>query len=369
VMGAYNGWERANWFSKPGDDTSLEACETWERFGPWEKRVKEECKNVRDGCGILDLPGFSRFRLNGIGVAEEIRSLCTGSIPKIGRMNLIYISDNRGRIVTEMSCVRLAEDDFILITAAAAQWHDKDLLVERLSSKIKIIDDTDKIDTLIITGPQSRSVLAKISNADLDKEWLTHQTVIVSGVEALVIRVSFAGELGWEIHLKNECVHKVYDSAIANGAKPFGMYALDSLRIEKGYRAWKGDLTTDYTLIEGGLDRFIKFDKPQDFCGKGELMKEKKRGARKRFVTLVIDNDVYDTPYMSTIWNGSNAVGETTSGAWGYRVNQAIALGMVKSGFNEPGQKLEVEIYGRRYGATVQENKPLWDPKNDRLRL
>ena len=369
VMGAYNGWERANWFSKPGDDTSLEACETWERFGPWEKRVKEECKNVRDGCGILDLPGFSRFRLNGIGVAEEIRSLCTGSIPKIGRMNLIYISDNRGRIVTEMSCVRLAEDDFILITAAAAQWHDKDLLVERLSSKIKIIDDTDKIDTLIITGPQSRSVLAKISNADLDKEWLTHQTVVVSGFEALVIRVSFAGELGWEIHLKNECVHKVYDSAIANGAKPFGMYALDSLRIEKGYRAWKGDLTTDYTLIEGGLDRFIKFDKPQDFCGKGELMKEKKRGARKRFVTLVIDNDVYDTPYMSTIWNGSNAVGETTSGAWGYRVNQAIALGMVKSGLNEPGQKLEVEIYGKRYGATVQEDKPLWDPKNDRLRL
>ena len=369
VMGAYNGWERANWFSKPGDDTSLEACETWERFGPWEKRVKEECKNVRDGCGILDLPGFSRFRLNGIGVAEEIRSLCTGSIPKIGRMNLIYISDNRGRIVTEMSCVRLAEDDFILITAAAAQWHDKDLLVERLSSKIKIIDDTDKIDTLIITGPQSRNVLAKISNADLDKEWLTHQTVVVSGVEALVIRVSFAGELGWEIHLKNEYVDKVYDSAIENGAKPFGMYALDSLRIEKGYRAWKGDLTTDYTLIEGGLDRFIKFDKPQDFCGKGELMKEKQRGAKKRFVTLVIDNDVYDTPYMSTIWNGSNAVGETTSGAWGYRVNQAIALGMVKSGFNEPGQKLEVEIYGRRYGATVQENKPLWDPKNDRLRL
>ena len=98
-------------------------------------------------------------------------------------------------------------------------------------------------------------------------------------------------------------------------------------------------------------------------------MKEKQRGAKKRFVTLVIDNDVYDTPYMSTIWNGSNAVGETTSGAWGYRVNQAIALGMVKSGFNEPGQKLEVEIYGRRYGATVQENKPLWDPENDRLRL
>ena len=103
VMGAYNGWERATWFSKPGDDTSLEAYETWERFGPWEKRVKEECENVRDGCGILDLPGFSRFRLNGVGTADEIRSLCTGSIPKIGRMNLIYISDNSCLLYTSPS--------------------------------------------------------------------------------------------------------------------------------------------------------------------------------------------------------------------------------------------------------------------------
>jgi dimethylglycine dehydrogenase len=368
VMGVYNGWERANWFSKPGDDISLEACETWERFGPWEKRVKEECENVRDGCGVLDLPGFSRFRVNGVGVAEELRSLCTGSIPKIGRINLIYISDIRGRIVTEMSCVRLSEDDFILITAAAAQWHDRDLLKDRFSKNINIVDETENIDTLIITGPKSRDVLAKISDADLNKTWLTHQTAKVFGIRALIIRVSFAGELGWEIHLKNEDVQKVYDAMKANGAKPFGMYALNSLRIEKGYRAWKGDLTSDYTLLESGLDRFIKFDKPQDFLGKHELFKEKQRGVEKRFVTLIVDNESYDTPYMSTIWNGSRAVGETTSGAWGYRINKAIALGMVQKEFTEPGQKLDIEIYGKRFSATVQKNQPLWDPENKRLR-
>lgn len=368
VMGVYNGWERANWFSKPEDDISLRSCETWDRSGPWEKRVKEECENVRDSCGILDLPGFSRFRVNGPGAAEELRGLCTGAIPKIGRMNLIYIADTRGRILTEMSCVRLSEDDFILITAAAAQWHDRDLLNERLSNKIDISDETNEMDTLIITGPKSRDVLSKVSDADLNSDWLTHKTSRVSGLDAFIIRVSFAGELGWEIHLKNGYVQKVYNDLIANGAKPFGMYALNSLRVEKGYRAWKGDLSTDYTLLEGGLDRFIKFDKPQDFCGKAELMKEKQRGIKKRFVTLVIDNEIYDAPYMSTIWNGTDVVGETTSGAWGYRVNQAIALGMVKTEFTEPGQKLEIEIYGKRFGAIVQENQSLWDPENERLR-
>ena len=97
-------------------------------------------------------------------------------------------------------------------------------------------------------------------------------------------------------------------------------------------------------------------------------MKEKQRGIKKRFVTLVIDNEIYDAPYMSTIWNGTDVVGETTSGAWGYRVNQAIALGMVKTEFTEPGQKLEIEIYGKRFGAIVQENQSLWDPENERLR-
>ena len=224
------------------------------------------------------------------------------------------------------------------------------------------------MDTLIITGPKSRSVLSLISDVDVNKGWLTHQVATVAGVEAFVIRVSYAGELGWEVHLKNKDVQKVYDSAKLNGAKPFGMYALNSLRIEKGYRAWKGELTTDYSLLEGGLDRFVKFDKPQEFIGKSALLSEMQQGIKSRFVTLIVDSEKYDAPYMSTIWYKNQIVGETTSGAWGYRVNKSIALGVIKSEFCQQGQSLEVEIYGERFNAIVQEDKPLWDPENERLR-
>jgi dimethylglycine dehydrogenase len=368
VMGAYNGWERANWFSKVGDDISLKSCETWERFGPWEIRIKEECEAVRDECGILDLPGFSRFKLTGEGTAEALRSICTGSLPKVGRMNLIYIADERGRILTEMSCIRISENEFLLITAAVAQWHDGELLRNKLPKTIIIIDQTDQFDTLILTGPKSREVLTKFSDADLSMGWLTHQTCLVGGVNAFLIRVSYAGELGWEIHLKNSDVRVVYELAILNGVRPFGMYALNSLRIEKGYRTWKGDLTTDYSMLEGGLGRFIKFDKPQDFPGKIALSNELQQGSKKQFVTLIIDNDRFDAPYMSSIWFGDKVVGETTSSAWGYRVKKAIALGMVEIEFADPGKILEVEIYGERFSGIVQADQPLWDPMNERIK-
>jgi dimethylglycine dehydrogenase len=146
------------------------------------------------------------------------------------------------------------------------------------------------------------------------------------------------------------------------------MWALNSLRMEKGYRTWKGDLSTDYTLLEGGLDRFVKFDKPQDFTGKAALMSEKQRGVKKRFVTLVVEAKDCDAPYMSTIWHGGKVVGETTSGAWGYRVNASVALGMIRADLAVPGTEVEVEIYGIRCRAVVQEDQPLWDAENARIR-
>jgi dimethylglycine dehydrogenase len=155
---------------------------------------------------------------------------------------------------------------------------------------------------------------------------------------------------------------------LAAGAKPFGMWALNSLRLEKGYRAWKGDLSTDYSLLEGGLDRFVKFDKPQDFPGKAALLAEKQRGSKKRFVTLVVDAGEADAPYMSTLWHDGKIVGETTSGGWGYRVNASIAFGMLRTDLAVPGTEIEVEIYGERCRAVVQEDQPLWDAANERIR-
>ncbi len=368
VMGAYNGWERANWFAQPGDDTSLEATHTWGRSGPWEQRIKEECEAVRDHCGVLDLPGFSRFEVKGEGAAEALRGLITGGLPKVGRINLVYISDDRGRILTEMSCIRLGENEFVMITAATAQWHDRDILLAAMPASVSVEDVTTTRDTLIVTGPKSRDILSGLSDADLSSGWLTHQSATVAGQPAFLIRVSFAGELGWEVHALNAHMPAIYDAIIAAGAKPFGMYALNSLRIEKGYRAWKGDLSTDYSLLEGGLERFVKLDKPQDFPGKPAIQNEKQQGIKKAFATLVVEAGDADAPYMSCIWHGDQIVGETTSGAWGYRVGKSIALGMVRPELAVAGTALEVEIYGQKYPAVVQEDQPLWDPDNARLR-
>ncbi|HPE24817.1 GcvT family protein [Albidovulum sp.] len=367
-FGAYNGWERANWFAQPGDDLSEESTQTWNRSGPWEPRIREECEAVRDGVGVLNLPGFSRFDLSGQGAAEWLRGMISGVLPKVGRMNLGYFPDKRGRILTEMSILRHGDDDFTLITAATAQWHDGDHLRRNLRSGLTLTDRTVEYDTLIVTGPKSRDLFAAIGAADLSLPWLSIQSGTVAGRPAMLARVSFAGELGWEVHARVADMPVIYDAVLGAGAKPFGMWALNSLRLEKGYRAWKGDLSTDYSLLEGGLDRFIKFDKPQEFPGKAALLAERQRGPKKRFVTLVVDAGAADAPYMSTLWHDGEVVGETTSGGWGYRVGKSIALGMLRTDLAVAGTRVEVEIYGERYAAVVQEDCPIWDPENARLR-
>ena len=374
VMGAYNGWERANWYAQAGDDTTEEATHTWTRKGPWEDRVREECEAVRDAAGILDLPGFSRYRLQGDGAAEFLRSNCTGGIPKVGRIGLLYFADDRGRILTEMSAMRLDDDFFFLITAATAQWHDFEVLRDRMpaGAAFTMSDVTRDFTCQILTGPKARDALAACCDADLSTGWLTHQSAQIDGTWVQLVRVSFAGELGWEIHTQVADTAKVYDDVLAAGAphglKPFGMYALNSLRIEKGYRAWKGDLSTDYSMLEGGLERFIKLDKPQDFPGKAAIQSEKQRGVAKRFVTLIVDAGDCDAPYMSTLSHGGEVVGETTSGAYGHRVGASIALGMVRADLAVAGTELQVAIFGKACRAVVQEDAPLWDPTNERIR-
>jgi dimethylglycine dehydrogenase len=368
-MGAYNGWERANWFAKPGDDTSEEATHTWDRQGPWTQRIQEEVEAVRDGVGVLDLCGFSRFNLSGEGAAEYLRGLIAGALPKAGRMTLGYFPDSRGRILTEMSILRHGEDEFTLITAALAQWHDFEVLNKNLPAGLSLTDHTTEFSTLIVTGPKARDLFQSIgTEADLTLGWLSLQHAKVAGKDCMLARVSFAGELGWEIHAPVADIPALYDAVFGAGATPFGMYALNSMRIEKGYRAWKGDLSTDYSLLEGGLERFIRFDKPQDFPGKAALLSEKQQGSKKQFVTLVVEAGEQDAPYMAPLFSNGEVVGETTSGDWGYRVNKSVALGMLRTDLAVPGTEVEVEIYGRRYKAAVQPDQPLWDPENERLR-
>lgn len=373
-FGAYNGWERALWYAHPGDDTSEAATQTYDRDGPWQKRVREECLAVRDAAGILDLPGFSRFRLRGPGARAWLSSLITGAVPKPGRIGLGYFADDAGRIVTEMSIVAHEEDVFVLITAATAQWHDFEWLMRHrpADAAFTLQDATEELSCQILSGPKSRGILAEVCGADLQAPWLTHRSTEIAGRWCHLIRVSFAGELGWELHTRADDTAAVFDAVWQAGEKhglrPFGMFALDSLRLEKGYRAWKQDLSTDYTVLQGGLERFVKWDKP-DFKGRAALLSERRQGVTKRFVTLVLDQPGdCDAPYMSTVWHDGQIVGETLSGGFGHRVDKAIALGMLRADLAVPGTRVDIEIFGDRFAATVQPDRPLWDPDNARLK-
>ncbi|MEM6307707.1 MAG: aminomethyltransferase family protein, partial [Pseudomonadota bacterium] len=223
--------------------------------------------------------------------------------------------------------------------------------------------------TLIVCGPTTRDLFEKMGvAADLSLGWLTHQPGKVAGKDVHLLRVSFAGELGWEIHASMEDTPAIYDAVLAAGATPFGMYALNSMRVEKGYRAWKGDLSTDYSLLEGGLDRFIKFDKPQDFPGKAALLAEKQQGVKKRFVTLELDHHDCDAPYMSPVSKDGKVVGEITSCAMGYRTDKIVALGMLVPELHNVGTEVTVNIFGDHVRAVVLADQPAWDPDNARIR-
>ncbi|MBU2865806.1 GcvT family protein [Pacificibacter marinus] len=367
-MGAYNGWERANWFAKEGDDTSEAATLTWDRTGPWTARVRAEVEAVRDGVGVIDMCGFSRFELSGAGAAEWLRGQIAGALPKVGRLNLIYLSDMRGHVLTEMSCMRHGEDQFTLMTAAVAQWHDFEILSRKLPENLNLVDTTTQLMTLLVTGPKSRDLLAEISDGDLSQGWLTHQDAVVAGVNVRLARVSFAGELGWEVHVAMDDAAEIYTAIRAAGASPFGMYALNAMRIEKGYLTWKGDLSTDYSLLETGLGRFVKLDKPQDFPGKAALIAEQAKGSAKTQVTLVVEGAAQDAPYMAAVFADGKRVGEVTSSAYGFRVEAAIAIAMIKTEAAVAGALVEVEIYGQRHKATIQASACLWDADNSRIR-
>jgi len=370
VFGAYNGWERATWFAGPGDDVSEAATQTWSRSGPWEPRIREECEAVRDACGVIAISGFTRLKVTGPGAKAFVDGLTASRLPEPGRIGLAYFPDERGRILTEMSVMVHSEADVGLITAAAAQWHDFEHLWRSAPERVDITDHSEGVECLLVTGPEARAVLGPLTAADLTRPWLSvQQGLSIAGRDCALVRVSFAGELGWEIHCRDADAPEIWDAVVAAGAKPFGMWALNSLRIEKGYRTWKGDLSTDYSLLEGGLDRFLRLDKVADFPGKAALLAERERGVAKRFVTLVVAVGDCDAPYMSTLWQGGTVVGETTSGAWGYRVGKSVALGMLRADLAVPGMAVEVEIYGVRRQAVVQEDGPLWDPGNERMRV
>ncbi len=374
VFGARGGWERALYYKSSADPSGAE-CSF--RRPHWHRAMARECAAVASGVGLLELPGFAKFEVAGAGAAGAIDHLVAGPVPQVGRCALSYFCSPRGGIVSEMTVSRLAEDRFWLMSAAAAERHDEHWLRSHLMARwpaVELANVTPRYGSLVLVGPESRSVLSRVVDADLSNDafpWLAVRLLPVGYTEALAMRVNYVGELGWELHVPMEHLLGVHELLLEAGRDfrlaHFGLYAMDSLRLEKCYRSWKADLTTDYTPLMASLERFVRLDKGTDFIGREALRREAAAGPKERFVPLLVEARDADAQAVSVVYHGSENVGLVTSGGYGYRLRRSIALAYVRTDLAREGTELEVEILGERCRATVG-HEPLYDPDNGRLR-
>ena len=373
-FGARGGWERAVFFPRSGD--AIERRELSFRRPAWHAAVARECEAVQKRVAVLDLPGFTKFEVSGSGAAAWLDHMVAGTVPRPGRTALNYFCAPSGGIVTEMTLTGFAPDRYWLISAAAGERHDEHWLREHLPAGggVHIENLSARFGTLIVVGPKSRELLAKLTPADLSNAgfpWLSMRSVEIGYTRATALRVNYMGELGWELHIPVEHLLSVYDllweAGASLGLSDFGLYAMDSLRLEKCYRAWKGDLTTEYTPFMASLDRFVKLDKPGGFIGQEALRREAAAGPRERFVPLIVDAGDADAAAVSIVYLGADVVGLVTSGGFGYRLGRSIALAYVRTDLAVAGTELEIEILGERKRAVVG-REPLYDPENALLR-
>jgi dimethylglycine dehydrogenase len=373
-FGARGGWERAVYFNS--DTTAGKHTLSFRRERSWNAAVAAEVKAVREHVGILDFAGFTKFEVSGPGAAARLDRMLCSRLPRPGRVSLAYALTQDGKLWSEFTVSRLAEDRFYLVCAATAEWHDDDLLKASLPAdgSVTIRRQTEELGTLVLAGPRSREVLAQVTGAGLSNEafpWLAAREIQIDRTRLLALRINYVGELGWELHAPMEDLPVLYEAlwraGEAYGIRDFGLYAMDSLRLDKGYRGWKSDLEAGYTPFEASLDRFCDTRKPE-FVGREAVLTEQKRGPTQRFVLMTLDEPGDgDAPFCAPIYHGSEALGLVTSGGWSYTLETSIALGYVRTDFTRPGSKLDIEIFGGRRSATVG-REPLFDPDNARLR-
>ena len=379
AFGSYGGWERADWF--PLNESDRRPADSYDRQH-WFAAVGDECRHVASHAGILELTGFSRFHVTGAGADAWLGKQITGNLPRVGRIGLVYFASPKGKILTEMTVTRFAENDLLLMTGAGAYWHDRDLLMASLPADgmVQIADITRDLATLLVTGPKSPAILADLTGqamAHEDFAWLSHRMIEIAGHEVTVIRVSFAGEAGFELHCKMDAVVAVYDAVMAAGAahqlRPFGMLALDSMRLEKGYRSWKSDLTSDYTMLESGLGRWVNFNK-DDFVGRSALQAEYQAGCRREFVTLVLDDPDDGAPFGEAVYLSSVVIdgvdaGLVLSGGYGHRVGASIAMAVVDCDALQKAKDISVLVLGRPRRAKMVDGHVLYDPENTKMKV
>lgn len=374
VMFARYGWERAAWFAPRGSEPVEHHAF---RHSNWFESVKAECAAASEAAALLDLTPFSKWEVIGVGAQACLDRLGANPAPrKVGGVALTHALDETGGVRSEFTVTRLAEDHFYIISAAAAEDHDHDLLsaIMPTDGSATLERITQQWGTFLVTGPRVREVLAALSSADLSNAghpWLTARVIDVAGQTVRALRVSFIGELGWELHHRIEDQGALYDALIKAGEplglRRIGMRAMDCMRIEKFYRNWRSDLTTEYSLLEAGMQRFCKLEDDREFRGKAALQAQVAEGFKNSLVCLEVEGSGAHCIGSEPVLAGGKIIGITTSGAHGMRTGKSMALAYVDIASAVAGTALEVDLLGKRLKATVKLDA-VYDPQNARLR-
>ena len=370
IMGQIAGWERAFWFNTEGADDPYALSYHEE---PWHAAVAQECATVRDAAGVMDHGGFTKFTVTGPGSATYLDHVFCGKLPAVGRVKLSYMLTPNGRIWSEATIARLNEDRFLLCGPTLADLRDFDWLSKHLPETGVTLQRGHALDgALMVMGPQSRAILQALTTANLSAAtapWMSAQEITIAGVEVCALRVSYVGELGWELHVASENLVTLYEAILDAGAPygmcQFGSYALNAMRIEKGYHAWGADFGTEYTLYDAGLQGFAAPDKG-DFIGRDAVLKQSETDPEWDWVGLEIERPSPDPLVSEPILSAEGVIGYVTSGTRGFRTGKSLALGYVNHGTLQMGEACQVSILGTPYAARRVSPRQ-YDPQNTRL--
>jgi dimethylglycine dehydrogenase len=399
VFGSVYGWERPNWFAPQGyaleeadlarpdvllNENHPAAPEGEKPRQRWSFRrsnyfdfVGAECRNVHENVGLQDMSAFAKLEVSGPGAEGWLNAILTNRVPKKpGRVTLTYLLTERGGVRAEFTLTRIGRERFYLVSAGALETHDFDTLEKLLPAdkSVRLDKVTTQRGVLVLAGPRSRDVLAKVADIDVSNEafpWLTARHVSVGAAGLMAMRVNFVGELGYELHHPIETQNYIFDALMAAGApfgiRPFGIRAMDSLRLEKSYKLVGRELSIEYAALESGLDRFVAFDKGP-FLGRDALVTWTGKGFENKLVTLEVRGVTdADARGSEPVTRDGAMIGRTTSGGYGWRTGKSLALAMVKPEFSHIGGEVDVRILGETRRAVVIADSP-YDPGNKTLR-
>ncbi len=379
VMGFAHGWERPNWFNAQNIDLSSDLAADCFQRNHWFDAVAQEVQTVTNAAGLADLSVFSCFEITGKDTAAFLETIGANTPPPKGRIGLMHCLTASGTAASEFTIARLRDDHAMLTSAAAAEEIDAD----RLSSHargfdVHIENASDRIGAIGVMGPLSRLIMQPLIDLDLshDLPWLHCAETRLAGVEVRLLRVSYLGELGYEIHAPMADLPMIFDAidtaGQAHGLGYYGAYAANSMRLEKGYRAWGSDLTTERDLVESGLGLFLKHD-GREFLGKDALLQRLEQKNRWQMALLAVDSAPQDPFYAHSLYVGDDPVGVVTSGGYGHRTGLNLALAYLRdpdavfAADRGEGKPLEMRILNQRYPAKILTAIP-FDPRNERLK-